>query len=239
GTPILDWSDWLPTFSSGSLSPQSINLTGTQTITYSPATTGATAFLFGTPAVFIDSPPAFPFNGTGGAADHYLDLYQDNDFPGEGSTHSFTFSEAIDNASITFWDIDANNTGTNNYVDEISVTATLQSGAVVNPTYGTIANPAVVTQKTPNTWSGIPFVTSNDNTNNGNVEVVFGYDDVVQIDVSFVNSTDGPTPGVRSGNHAIGVYDIEHDVTVVPNPFGASFGLIGITMLLAIVRRYG
>ena len=237
GIPLLDWSDWFPTFNSGSLVPQSINLSGTQTITYSPGTTGATSFLFGTPDIFIDSPPAFPFNGTGGVADHYLDLYQDNNLPGEGSTHSFTFSDPVDNVSIEFWDLDANNSGTNNYVDEVTVTATLLGGAVVNPTYGTIANPGIVTQSSPNTWSGIPFVSSDDNTNNGNVEVVFGYDDIVQVDVSFVNSTVGPTPAVPSGNHAIGLYNIEQDVAVVPTPFGASLGLMGLTLMLFGLRH--
>lgn len=232
---IIDWTAWNATWSPGNLGPQTLTLPSPTTVTYNGSSNGGTAFLARTPNVFVDSPPGFPFNGTGGAADHYLDVYQGGNLPGEGSVHTFRFNEPLDRIGFTIWDIDSNLIG-DNYVDEVTITATLQGGAIVSPTYATIVNSSVVQQIDSNTWSARPGVNSNDNTNNGNLEIVFGQSDIESIEISYINSLTGPSPGSVSGDHAIGIYDFDDNVVVVDEPC-ISLGAIASMLWLVSVRH--
>ena len=229
---MLDWSEWDSSWSAGSLGPQMLLTSDGDTITYTGSTTGATSFLSGTPDVLTDNPPSFAFNGTGGAADHYLDLYQDGNVPGDGSIHTFSFDSPVGDLTLEIWDIDANDVN-DNYVDLVRITATLVSSAVVAPTSSTITNASVVQMVSADTWSGIPFVQSDDNTNNGNLSVTFGQFGITSVTIEYLNSTDSTTPGVASGGHAIGVYNF----SFVPEPHGWGLDLLIVALLTA--RRLG
>lgn len=233
---LVDWTQWNATWISADLGPQSLVVSPTQTVTYTGAVTGSTVFLAGTPDVLIDIPRGFPFNGTGGAADHYLDLFQDQNLPGEGSVHTFTFSEPVDGLTVDIWDIDANNRGGDNYIDEITVTATLQSGTTVAPTFSFIHNPTFVQQDDADTWRGIPFISANDNTDQGTVEIHFDYSSIVELQVDFVNSARDTTPGQPSGNHAIGIYDLRVN-EALPEPSSRSNLLMAAILMLGLRKR--
>ncbi|MCA9264127.1 MAG: PEP-CTERM sorting domain-containing protein [Planctomycetales bacterium] len=237
-TMLLDWTQWNSTFVGGNTSGQTLAVSGTQSVTYSATSTGGTIFLFGTPDVLIDSPPSFPFNGTGGTADHYLDIYQDQNFPGQGSVHTFSFATPVDNLSMTFWDIDASNAGGDNYVDELNITATLLGGSIVDPTGGVIADTNFVQQVDSNTWSGIPFNSANDNSTEGNLDVYFQYNSIVSIQIEFLNSTNGPTAGVVSGDHAIGIFDLQENNPLFPVPEPSGFALATLASLGLLRRRH-
>ena len=234
---IIDWTAWNPTWIGGNLGPQTFSVSPTLDVTYTGSAIGGTSFLAGTPDVLVDSPPGFPFNGTGGAADDYLDIYQGGNVPGEGSIHTFSFSSPLDRIGFTIWDIDSSLAG-DNYVDELTITATLQGGTVVTPTYAIIANPSVVQQIDSDTWSAIPGANSNDNSNNGNLEVVFGQSNIESIRISYINSLTGPTLGIPSGDHAIGFYDIDDNVVVVDEPTSLTQGaIVSALCLVAMIRR--
>lgn len=218
---MLNWSDWDSSWVSGSLGPQALAISATQTITYVGTTDVGTLFLAGTPDVLIDSPPSFAFNGTGGAADHYLDLYQDGNVPGDGSTHTWSFSSPVAELTLEIWDIDANDNA-DNYVDQVRITAMLASGSIVAPTSSVITNPSFVQMVAADTWSGIPFVQSDDDTNNGNLWVTFAQSTITSLTIEYINSTDSTTPGQPSGGHAIGIYNFNF----IPEPIWSPWTIL-------------
>lgn len=203
----LDWSDWDASWNAGDLGPQTLVIGAEQTVTYQGFTDVDTVFLSGTPDVLIDSPPSFAFNGTGGAADHYLDLYQSNNIPGTGSSHVFSFSTPVTQLSLVIWDIDANN-ASDNYVDLVRVFAELSGGAMVAPTSSQINDPTFVKMVSADTWSGIPFLTSDDDSDTGNLSLTFGYSGITSLTIEYLNSTESTIPDQPSGGHAIGIYNM-------------------------------
>ena len=243
---VLDWSDWSSSFDDGRRGWQSFTNSDGVQIRYRnnrirTRFTPRADFVFGTPAVLsaANGGGAFPpFNGTGGAADNYLDIYQ-NAGLGNGTRHRFQFDQALDGASIEIWDIDSAIGGGRNFTDQVRVVALDANGQEVAPTRAIVTNSSVVLQADIDTWRGAEDVAAASNSTDGNLVVFFDMAGITEIRVDYTNYDYGNAGGPISDSQAIGIYNITETglvvPPVVPEPSSVVLALFG--GLLALRRR--
>ncbi len=245
---VLDWSAWDATFDDGRRNWQSFTNSDGIEVRYrnhrltTNGSNGQTDFLFGTPAIHhANSAGAFqPFNGTGGAPDHYLDIYQEAGI-GNGSRHRFRFDRPLDGASVQIWDIDSSVSNGRNYTDQVQILAFDSTGASILPTRAIVTNTGVVQQIGLDTWAALPDAQAASNSTDGNLIVFFDAADVFEIEIRYVNADGGVTNSPNRDSQAIGIYDIEETGQIVPPvvPEPRSAVLAAFGFLLIFRRRRG
>lgn len=243
---VLDWTEWEPTFIDGRRNWQSFtNSDGVQVryrnnwVRYDNSTPRA-SFLFGTPSLenAANGGGGFPpFNGTGGAPDHYLDVYQ-NAGIGNGSRHRFRFNQGLDGASVAIWDIDSSVSNGRNYTDQVRVTAIDGSGQVLTPTRAIITNTNVVAQTGADTWSSLPDAQAGSNSTDGNLTVFFDAADIREIEVEYINADAGVVSSPDRDSQAIGIYNITETGSVLPPVIPEpGVGALVVSGAVVVLRR--
>ena len=222
---LIDWTHADGTFTDGNLNQTFEGTAGGINVDYTGTLDDPGVNMQGgAPNVWTQATTPFALNGTGAAADHYLDIWIGGAEPGEGTTHTFTFDTVVDGLDFTLWDIDASAV----HDEEVVITATLRDGTLINPSSGTIANPAVVTQDSATTWSGLPPTGAGDQSTDGNLAVRFDQQYIRSISISFNNAADAPG---TAGSQWFGLHNIAYDaVSVVPEP--ATLCLLAIGALV-------
>ncbi len=246
---VLDWSDWDSSFIDGRRGWQSYTNSDGVQIRYrnnrlrNDNSTPRADFIFGTPAVLSAGQPGLgfqPFNGTGGAPDQYLDIFQ-NAGVGNGTLHRYQFSEGLEGASIEIWDIDSSVSNGRNYTDQVRLTALDSNGQVILPTRAIITNSNVVVQAAGATWQALPDAQATSFSTDGNLTVFFDAADIREIRVEYINADGGVVSSPDRDTQAIGIYNISETGIIlsapIPEPGALALVLVGGVMLLGRRRR--
>ncbi|MEM6911019.1 MAG: hypothetical protein AAF555_05485 [Verrucomicrobiota bacterium] len=220
----LDWSEWKDDFVAGG-NNQSLTTSEGLTITYSWSKDPATTLQFGTPDIASRAEGNWQFNGTGGEADDYLDVFQEA-LSGDGSTHRFEFSSSVSGLSFDLWDLDSSTTGANLYTDQVMVIGFDQDGNQIDPVSGTPFNPANIVQIDSHTWQATSGNGASSVSQEGNLTIQFD-EAVAAFEIEYLNVS-GET---SAGNQGFGLYNFS-ETSQVPEPSAGLLALLGSTLLL-------